>query len=99
MITADKCVKKAVPGTLYKGYPPRIKPTQAKGFVIHFFCIKYKKKRVSMNKTTNLLQGEGWLAKYSLEVRVILLQGTTFHLVNRLVDKGAVDNVSSPKRK
>ena len=52
-----------------------------------------------MNKTTKLLQGEGWLAKYSLEVRVILLQGTTFHLLNRLVDKGAVDNVSSPKKK
>ena len=52
-----------------------------------------------MNKTTKLLQGEGWLAKYSLEVRVIVLQGTTFHLVNRLVDKGAVDNVSSPKKK
>ena len=63
------------------------------------YQIQKKKKRVSMNKTTKLLQGEGWLAKYSLEVRVILLQGTTFHLVNRLVDKGAVDNVSSPKKK
>ena len=52
-----------------------------------------------MNKTTKLLQRAAWLAKYDLEVRVILLQGTTFHLVNRLIDKGAVDNVSSPKKK
>jgi len=52
-----------------------------------------------MNKTTKPLKGAGWIAKYSMEVRVILLQGTTFHHVNRLIEEGAVDNVISPKRK
>ena len=52
-----------------------------------------------MNKTRKLLQRAGWMAKYSTEVRVILLQETTFHYVNRLVEEGAFDNVSSPKKK
>ena len=52
-----------------------------------------------MNKTTNPLQREGWLAKYSMKVRGILLQGTAFHHVNRLIEEGAVDNISSAKKK
>ena len=52
-----------------------------------------------MNKTTKILKGAGWMAKYSMEVWVILLQGTTFHHVNRLIEEGAVDNISSPKKK
>ena len=31
-------------------------------------------------------------------MRVILVQGTTFDLVNRRIEEGAVDNVSSPKK-
>ena len=52
-----------------------------------------------MNKTTKALQRAGWIAKYSMEVRVILLQGTAFLHVNRLIEEGAVDNISSPKKK
>jgi len=52
-----------------------------------------------MNKTTKPLQRAGWMAKYSMEVRGILLQGTAFHHVNRLIEEGAVDNISSPKKK
>ena len=52
-----------------------------------------------MNKTTNPIQRAGWIAKYSMEVRVILLQGTGFHHVNRLIEEGAVDNISYPKKK
>ena len=40
-----------------------------------------------MNKTTNPLQRAGWIAKYSMEVRGILLQGTAFHHVNRLMHR------------
>ena len=57
------------------------------------------KKGVSMNKTTKPLQRAGWIPKYGMEVRVILLQGTAFHHVNRLIEEGAVDNTSSPKKK
>ena len=52
-----------------------------------------------MKKTTQPIQGAGWMAKYSMEVWVILLQGTTFHHVNRLIVEGAVDNMSFPKKK
>ena len=52
-----------------------------------------------MNKTTNPLQRAGWIAKYSMEVRGTLLQGTAFHHVNRLIEEGAVDNISSLKKK
>ena len=52
-----------------------------------------------MNKTTKPLQGTGWMAKYGMEVRVILLQGRTFHRINWLIEEGAVDNISSPKKK
>ena len=52
-----------------------------------------------MNKTTNPLQRAGWIAKYSMEVRGILLQGTACHHVNRLIEEVAVDNISSPKKK
>ena len=52
-----------------------------------------------MNKITNPLQRAGWIAKYSMEVRGILLQGAAFHHVNRLIEEGAVDNISSPKKK
>ena len=45
-----------------------------------------------MNKTTNPLQRTGWIAKYSMEVRGILLQGTAFHHVNRLIEEGTVGN-------
>ena len=51
-----------------------------------------------MNKTTNPLQRAGWIAKYSIEVRGILLQGTAFHHVNRLIEEGAVDNIIPRKR-
>ena len=40
-----------------------------------------------MNKTTNSLQRAGWIAKYSMEVRGILLQGTALHHVNRLMHR------------
>ena len=52
-----------------------------------------------MNKTTNPLHRAGWIAKYSMEVREILLQGIAFQYVNRLIEEGAVDNTSSPKKK
>ena len=52
-----------------------------------------------MNKTTNPLQRASWIAKYSMEVRGTLLQGTAFHHVNSLIEEGAVDNISSPKKK
>ena len=53
-----------------------------------------------MDKTTNPLQRAGWnIAKYSMEVRGTLRQGTAFHNVNRLIEEGAVDNTSSPKKK
>ena len=52
-----------------------------------------------MDKTKNPLQRAGWIAKYSMEVRGILLQGTAFYHVNRLIEEGAVDNISSPKKK
>ena len=50
-----------------------------------------------MSKTTKSLQGAGRMAKYSMELRVILLQGTTFHHVNRLIEEGAVDNIDKKK--
>ena len=50
-----------------------------------------------MNKTTKSLQGADWMAKYSMEVRVILLHGTTFHRVNRLIEEGAVDKIDKKK--
>ena len=51
-----------------------------------------------MNKTTNPLQRGGWIGKYSMEVRGILLQGTAFQHVNRHIEEGAVDNISSPRK-
>ena len=52
-----------------------------------------------MNKTIKPLQRAGRIVKYSMEVIVILLQGTAFHHVNRLIEEQAVDNISSPKKK
>ena len=57
-----------------------------------------KKKKKSFNEQNNKAASRGRLVG-KIQLRVILLQGTTFHLVNRLVDKGAVDNVRSPKKK
>ena len=52
-----------------------------------------------MNKTANPLQRAGWIAKYSMEVRGILLQGTAFHHVNRLIEERAVDNILVPRKR
>ena len=52
-----------------------------------------------MNKTAKPLQRAGWIGKFSMEARVILLQGTAFHHVNRFIEEGAVANISSPKKK